>query len=74
VSAIKIGETTVNPGQRKRFTLQIAKLPSDNWVSMPVEVIYGSKPGPTIWLSGAIHGDEILGVEIIRRVLREIDL
>ena len=74
MNAITIGDTTVNPGERKRFSLQIAKLPSDNWVSMPVEVIYGRKPGPAIWLSGAIHGDEIIGVEIIRRVLRRIDV
>lgn len=39
---------------------------------MPVEVIYGKHPGPTIWLSGALHGDEIIGVEIIRTVVREI--
>ena len=73
MTAISIGETTIQPGERKRFSLQIAKLPSDDWISMPLEVINGPRSGPTIWLSGAIHGDEIMGVEIVRRVLRQIE-
>lgn len=40
---------------------------------MPVVVINGKHPGPTIWLSGAIHGDELNGVEVVRRVLPHID-
>ncbi len=74
MNTLSIGDARIQPGQRKRFQLKIARLPSDNWVSMPVEVIYGRQPGPCIWLSGAIHGDEILGVEIIRRVLARIQL
>jgi len=35
----------------------------------PVYVVHGKKPGPVLFLSGAIHGDEINGVEIIRRIL-----
>jgi predicted deacylase len=37
-------------------------------MSLPFEVIHGSRPGPAVWLSGAIHGDELDGVEIIRGV------
>lgn len=40
---------------------------------MPVVVINGKHPGPTVWLSGAIHGDELNGVEVVRRVLPHID-
>lgn len=40
---------------------------------MPVVVINGKYPGPTVWLSGAIHGDELNGVEVVRRVLPHID-
>jgi uncharacterized protein len=38
-----------------------------------VAVVNGRYAGPHIWLSAAIHGDEIGGVEIIRRVLRRIE-
>lgn len=40
---------------------------------MPVVVINGKYPGPTVWLSGAIHGDELNGVEVVRRVLPHVD-
>ena len=36
-------------------------------------VLHGRRPGPVSWLSAAIHGDELCGVEIIRRVLAELD-
>ncbi|QNL20257.1 succinylglutamate desuccinylase/aspartoacylase family protein [Hyphobacterium sp. CCMP332] len=37
---------------------------------MTVMIIHGKKPGPAVFVSGAIHGDEIIGVEIIRRLVR----
>ena len=37
---------------------------------MPVHVIHGRRPGPCLFISAAIHGDELNGVEIIRRVIR----
>ncbi len=40
---------------------------------MRVVVCHGARPGPTIWLSGAIHGDELNGVEIVRRLLMKLD-
>jgi predicted deacylase len=36
---------------------------------MPVHVINGRRDGPVLFVSAAIHGDEINGVEIIRRLL-----
>lgn len=39
-------------------------------LSMPVQVIRGHRTGPTIFISAAVHGDEINGVEIIRRLVK----
>ncbi|MBQ0799430.1 MAG: succinylglutamate desuccinylase/aspartoacylase family protein [Porticoccaceae bacterium] len=39
-------------------------------MTMPVQIIRGKKDGPRLFISAAIHGDEINGVEIIRRVLK----
>lgn len=64
-----IGEASVEPGVRQRVQLPIARLTTGAAVHLPVEVVHGGRPGPTVWLSGAIHGDELDGVEIIRRVL-----
>ncbi len=41
---------------------------------MPVSVIRGEKDGPRLFVCAAQHGDEINGVEIIRRLLKRKDL
>lgn len=67
-------ERSVRPGTRAEIELPIARLPSGTWSVMPVAILHGKTPGPTMWVSGAIHGDELNGVAIVRRLLREIDL
>jgi len=66
----RIGDAEVRPGQRVRVDLPVARLYTDTSLSMPVQVIRGRRAGPTLFLSAAIHGDELNGVEIIRRLLR----
>ncbi|MEZ6197854.1 MAG: M14 family metallopeptidase [Planctomycetota bacterium] len=51
----------------------MALLPTHTRVEVPVTVIHAAEPGPRIWLSAALHGDEINGVEIIRRVLGKLE-
>lgn len=70
---ITVGGETILPGRSRTFDLRFARLPTGTWESIPVSVVNGRKPGPVIWISGAIHGDEINGVEIIRRVLPHLD-
>ena len=60
------------PGTMRRFDLRIARLPSGSWADMPVVVAHGAHPGPVVWCNGAIHGDELNGVEITRRLLRAV--
>lgn len=69
-SAITIGETTVVPGQRVNLTLPVADLYTGTSLGMPVSVICGKQSGPVLFVSAAIHGDELNGVEIIRRLLK----
>lgn len=68
----EIAGQSVAAGTRARIELPIANLMSGTPVSLPVVVVHGRHPGPTVWLSAAVHGDEIVGVEIIRRVLDDI--
>jgi len=63
---------TLQPGSRTEMELRPAKLPSGGWMSMPVVALHGTGEGPTVWLSAAIHGDEVCGVEIIRQVLASL--
>ena len=67
---ITIGEVTVNPGERKTIDLQVGKLYTHSELSMPVQVWCGKQAGPTLFISAAVHGDELNGVEIIRRLLK----
>jgi predicted deacylase len=70
---ITIGDTTIGPGERKRLQLPVARLATETWMSLPVEVVSGERSGVRLWLSAAVHGDEINGVEIIRHVLDAVD-
>lgn len=69
-SAISIGDVTVQPGQRQYIDLPLPPLYTHTSVAMPVHVINGRNSGPTLFVSAAIHGDEINGIEIIRRLLK----
>jgi predicted deacylase len=67
---IFIGGVEIRPGERRTINLPTGRLYTHTEMTMPVQVIYGRKPGPRLFVSAAIHGDEINGVEIIRRLLK----
>ncbi|MDA0351991.1 MAG: M14 family metallopeptidase [Chloroflexi bacterium] len=68
--AFIVNGKTVAPGTEREIDLPVARLPSGTWMSLPVIVMHGSRPGPGVWISAANHGDELNGIEIIRRVRR----
>ncbi len=68
-----INDVVVEPGQCQRLELPIARLPTHTMLSLPITIVNGVQPGPRLWLSAAIHGDEINGVEMIRQVLAQVD-
>ncbi len=67
---LHIGGMLVKPGQRVTLDLPMASLYSHAPMSLPLQVIHSKRDGPHLFVSAAIHGDEINGVEIIRRLLR----
>jgi hypothetical protein len=68
---IRIGGVEVQPGHRASVDLEVPDLYTHTRLALPIQVIHGRQDGPVLMLSAALHGDEINGVEIIRRVLRE---
>ncbi len=66
---LHIFDVEILPGESKWIHADIAKLFDNTQMRLPVKVIRGQEDGPRLFISGAIHGDEILGVEIIRRLL-----
>ena len=68
--SIRIGDVDVAPGYRTQVDLPIADLSIHVPMVMPVHVINGAEDGPVLFVSAAIHGDELNGVEIIRRIIK----
>ncbi|MGC9493100.1 succinylglutamate desuccinylase/aspartoacylase family protein [Vibrio genomosp. F10] len=68
---LRIGEFEILPGEQRKIELPVAKLYTDANVSLPVYIIRAKKPGPTIFISAAVHGDELNGIEIIRRLISQ---
>ncbi|MCO4754203.1 MAG: succinylglutamate desuccinylase/aspartoacylase family protein [Bacteriovoracaceae bacterium] len=65
-----INGTKIAPGERKTVMLPVAELYDFTALEIPVHVIRGKKDGPVMFLSAALHGDEINGVEIIREIIK----
>ena len=61
-----IGDTEAVAGKRTQTEIPVR-------ASLAVIVVHGKSDGPTMWINAATHGDEICGVEIIRRVLDAVD-
>ncbi|ABI55559.1 succinylglutamate desuccinylase/aspartoacylase family protein [Alkalilimnicola ehrlichii MLHE-1] len=66
----RILDTEVRPGQRATVDVPLAQLYTHTQLHMPVQVVHGRREGPVLLVSAALHGDEINGVEIIRRLLK----
>ncbi len=64
-----IGGRSIAPGERATIHLPSARLYTFTEMSVPVHVIRGKTDGPTLFLSAAVHGDEVQGVEIVRQLL-----
>lgn len=65
-----IGDTEVAPGTRETVELAVANLYTHTHLTMPVHIVNGRRAGPTLFLTAAIHGDELNGIEIIKRLLK----
>lgn len=66
----QLGTERVAAGTRQTIELPVSVLSDHTPVSMSVHVVHGRRPGLTLFVSAAVHGDEVIGVEIVRRLLR----
>jgi hypothetical protein len=74
MKAFAIGAHAIAPGTRATVDLPVSVLSNHTPMTLPVHVLHGAKSGPVVFLSGVVHGDEIQGVEIVRRVLKHRSL
>jgi len=72
--SLVIGGARIAAGTRRTVELPLSVLSNHQPVSLAVHAVHGRRAGPTLFLSAAIHGDEIIGVEVIRQILRSRSL
>lgn len=69
-AAFGINGSLIAPGTRETVDIPVSTLSDHTPVTLSAHVIHGRRPGPVMFVSAAIHGDEVIGVEIVRRLLK----
>ncbi len=72
MQTLEVGTVSATRGTIGMGEIHIGRLSDASPVGIPVIVLNGAHDGPTLMLSAAIHGPEVTGTEIIRRICREI--
>lgn len=71
--AVEIIDTRVSTASRANLQLFTSSSYSGQRLSIPVMVVRGNRPGRTLCLTAGVHGDELNGIEIVRRVMKRTD-
>ncbi|QDH34599.1 succinylglutamate desuccinylase/aspartoacylase family protein [Porphyrobacter sp. YT40] len=61
------------PGTRRDVGFPITTMATGTASSLAVRVLHGARPGPAVFVSAAIHGDEIVGTAVVQRLAQELD-
>ncbi len=67
--AFEIGGEAVLPGTRQTVDIPVSVLSDHTPVTLSAHVIHGRRAGPAVFITAGIHGDEVIGAEIVRRLL-----
>ena len=73
-ASFELNGCEIPAGTRMTVDLPVSVLSDHTPVAMSVHVIHGRLDGPTVFVSAGVHGDEVIGVEIVRRLLRAPNL
>lgn len=66
-----VGTATAEAGKLTRGHLAVTDLPTGTSEELPVIIAAGEEPGPTLWITGTIHGDEVTGLAVAQDVMHE---
>lgn len=72
--AFKIGKIEIPPGTRKDIRLKLGEMYIASPVYIPVTVASGREPGPALFITAALHGDELNGIEMVRQIRATLDV
>lgn len=70
---VAVGTATAAPGETARGHVAATELPTGPTEELPVVVTNGDREGPTLWVTGAIHGDEATGLAVAQDVAALLD-
>lgn len=73
VRPFSIRNRTIRPGTMDRVIIPIAPLYTQQRMDLTAFILHGKRPGCCLWVSAGIHGDELLGMAVIRRLLQKLD-
>jgi predicted deacylase len=74
VAPFEIFGVAVPAGQRRQLDWQVSESFTGTSLPVPIQVIHGAQPGRTLCLTAGVHGDELNGVEIVRRAAAAIEV
>jgi predicted deacylase len=66
---LTLGGRIIRRGTAGQIFLKVSEYYTATPVNLPVTVVHGASRGPTLFLTAAVHGDELNGVEVVRRVM-----
>ena len=73
VGAFEIAGETIAPGERRTLAIPVSRQLTGLSASLALQVLHGARPGPCVFVSAAIHGDEINGIAIIQKLAQQLD-
>ena len=68
-----LGTASAAPGEFDRGWFTVADLPTGAPERLPVAIANGAADGPTLWLTGGVHGDEATGVAVVQDAMAALD-
>lgn len=68
----EIAETRIEPGEFKELNLKVSEFYTSAAANIPLFVKRGQAPGPVLFVTAAVHGDEINGVQVVRNLIIEL--
>ncbi len=72
-TAFEIAGETIAPGERRTLAIPVSRQLTGLSASLALQVLHGARPGPCVFVSAAIHGDELNGIAIIQKLARQLD-
>ena len=73
VQPFTIAGEDIAPGTMRDIAFPITTMATGNASSLAVRVLHGARSGPTVFVSAAIHGDEIVGTAVVQRLAQQLD-